>query len=92
MLILDFDYIVDLIEESRVDEESESINLESPSFIQALEEFLQEQVISATIPFDSPTSLVVEVDDPFADLELLSHMRGVRIELTPKEEAWVVEL
>ena len=90
MLILDFDYIVDLVAESRVDEENESINLESPSLIQKLEEFLQEQIVSAVIPLDSPTAIVVEVDDPFADCDLLGQMRALPIVLSSEEASWVL--
>ena len=92
MLILDFDYIVDLVAESRVDEENESINLESPSLIQALEEFLQEQIVSAVVPLDSPASIVVEVDDPFADCDLLGQMRALPVQLTEDEARWICRL
>lgn len=89
MLIIDLDMEVNLVSEGFVDEERELINIKSPSLLDALQSKVLFDIVSVSVPLDSPHHIVVETDDPFVDWDLGGHVRCFRVQLTKQEEAWI---
>ena len=89
MLITKIEYEIDLKKYGMVNQEQEVINIDHKCLAEALEKRLSYRVVSMILPLDSPTTLVVETDDPLADRDLLGHMYGFAVQLMPAEEEWI---
>lgn len=84
----------DLIHSGKVDYEKDGVVIWNGEICAMVETTFDCPAVpgGVVIPLGNEScTAVVELDDPLADKDMLGNLRCIETELTPAEEAWIVE-